>query len=377
MIVLGINYGPDEDPLARARPARPRDDLGLCPPSRLSRADQGPPQAARRLAARRVRRRGQGVRRHRAGAREAARRARRDRLAGQAQQPGLAPLRLLAVPRRDLDRPARSSPTRPRRDHCGSCRACLDVCPTDAFPAPYQLDARRCISYLTIEHQGHIAREFRAADRQSHLWLRRLPCGLPVEQVRADRDARPSCRRATICARRALAELARLDDAGFRRRFAGSPIKRTGRDRFVRNVLIAIGNSGDPRLAALAEERLADASPLVRAMAVWALAPLRGARCHRSASGAAPARRDATRAVARGMARGARLSGACSASASATPRWRSPARCTADGLAGRRHHPRRRQAGPPRRRRLRDARCSRATGRSRTPRRRSPARPTS
>jgi epoxyqueuosine reductase len=169
----------------------------------------------------------------------------------------------------------RIEPDPAETDHCGSCRACLDVCPTDAFPAPYQLDARRCISYLTIEHKGHIAREFREPignrvygcdDCLAVCPWNKFARTASEVQLRAREDLRaPS-----------LAELVQLDDAGFRRRFAGSPIKRTGRDRFVRNVLIAIGNSGEPGLAALAEERLADPSPLVRAMAVWALGRLRG-----------------------------------------------------------------------------------------------------
>jgi epoxyqueuosine reductase len=158
-------------------------------------------------------------------------------------------------------------------DHCGSCRACLDICPTDAFPAPYQLDARRCISYLTIEHQGHIEREFRRPignriygcdDCLAVCPWNKFARAATEAKLRARDDLRAP----------ALAELARLDDAGFRQRFAGSPIKRTGRDRFVRNVLIAIGNSGAPDLAAVAEERLADPSSLVRAMAVWALSQL-------------------------------------------------------------------------------------------------------
>jgi epoxyqueuosine reductase len=164
-------------------------------------------------------------------------------------------------------------PDPPEVDHCGSCRACLDVCPTAAFPAPYQLDARRCISYLTIEHQGHIAREFRRA-----LGNRIYGCDDCLAVCPWNKFARTATE-AKLKARDdlrapALAELVRLDDAGFRRRFAGSPIKRTGRDRFVRNVLIAIGNSGEPGLTAVAEERLSDRSPLVRAMAVWALAQL-------------------------------------------------------------------------------------------------------
>jgi epoxyqueuosine reductase len=169
----------------------------------------------------------------------------------------------------------RIAPDPAETDHCGSCRACLDVCPTDAFPAPYQLDARRCISYLTIEHKGHIPREFRVP-----IGNRIYGCDDCLAVCPWNKFARTASEvllqaRDDLRAPR-LAELVRLDDAGFRRRFSGSPIKRTGRARFVRNVLIAIGNSGDPRLANLAEERLGDPSPLVRAMAVWALARLLG-----------------------------------------------------------------------------------------------------
>jgi epoxyqueuosine reductase len=169
----------------------------------------------------------------------------------------------------------RIEPDPPESDHCGSCRACLDVCPTDAFPAPYQLDARRCISYLTIEHQGHIPREFREPIGNRIYGCDDCLAVCPWNKFA--RTARETRLRARDDLRAPpLAELVRLDDAAFRRRFAGSPIKRTGRDRFVRNVLIALGNSGDPALARLAEERLGDLSPLVRAMAVWALGRLLG-----------------------------------------------------------------------------------------------------
>jgi epoxyqueuosine reductase len=164
-------------------------------------------------------------------------------------------------------------PDPPEVDHCGSCRACLDICPTDAFPAPYQLDARRCISYLTIEHKGHIAEEFRAP-----IGNRIYGCDDCLAVCPWNKFARVASE-TKLQARDdlrapALAELGQLDDAAFRARFAGSPIKRIGRDRFVRNVLIAIGNSGEPALAEIARERLADPSPLVRAMAVWALGRL-------------------------------------------------------------------------------------------------------
>ena len=158
-------------------------------------------------------------------------------------------------------------------DRCGDCRRCLDICPTKAFPAPYQLDARRCISYLTIEHKGPIALEFRKP-----MGNRIYGCDDCLAVCPWNKFAQ-SAREAAFVARddlRAplLAELARLDDAGFRTRFTGSPVKRIGRDRFIRNVLIAIGNTGDAALAAIVRPLLADASPLVRGMAVWALAEL-------------------------------------------------------------------------------------------------------
>jgi len=164
-------------------------------------------------------------------------------------------------------------PDAPGADHCGHCRACLDVCPTRAFPAPYQLDARRCISYLTIEHKGHIPREFRAAIGNRIYGCDDCLAVCPWNKfAQASREARFAARAALE--RPPLAALARLDDAGFRALFRGSAVKRTGRDRFVRNVLIAIGNSGDPALAGEAERLLGDASPLVRAMAIWALSRL-------------------------------------------------------------------------------------------------------
>ena len=158
-------------------------------------------------------------------------------------------------------------------DHCGSCRRCLEVCPTQAFLGPYKLDARRCISYLTIEHKGHIAPAFRAAMGNRIYGCDDCLAVCPWNKF-AQRTAEPAfLPRAELSAPR-LKDLAELDDAAFRRVFAGSSIKRIGRDRFVRNVLIALGNSGDATAAATAERLLADASPLVRAMAVWALARL-------------------------------------------------------------------------------------------------------
>jgi len=159
------------------------------------------------------------------------------------------------------------------RDACGSCRECLDSCPTNAFPAPYQLDARRCISYLTIEHKGHIAREFRVAMGNRIYGCDDCLAVCPWNKFARAGAAHAFQPRAELSAPR-LAVLAELDDAAFRAYFSGSPIKRTGRDRFLRNVMIAIGNSGDAAFADVVERRLTDGSPLVRAMAVWALARL-------------------------------------------------------------------------------------------------------
>ena len=159
------------------------------------------------------------------------------------------------------------------QDHCGSCRACLDICPTRAFPAPYQLDARRCISYLTIEYKGVIAREFREAMGNRIYGCDDCLAACPWNKFAvAAHEAKLMARPRLVAPE--LAELARLDDAAFRKLFSASPVKRTGRDRFVRNVLIAIANSGDRTLAGDAEKLLADTSPLVRGMAVWALTRL-------------------------------------------------------------------------------------------------------
>jgi epoxyqueuosine reductase len=158
-------------------------------------------------------------------------------------------------------------------DHCGSCRACLDACPTDAFPAPYRLDARRCISYLTIENKGPIPHEFR-----EKIGNRIYGCDDCLAACPWNKFARAASE-AKLAARddlRAppLDDLLRLDDAAFRSFFSGSPIKRIGRDRFVRNVLIATGNSGDSSLVDSVRMLLGDASPVVRGAAVWALSRL-------------------------------------------------------------------------------------------------------
>ena len=158
-------------------------------------------------------------------------------------------------------------------DSCGTCRACLDICPTAAFPEPYRLDARRCISYLTIEHKGPIPRELRAAMGNRIYGCDDCLAVCPWNKFAVQgREAKLAARDALRAP--ALAELARLDDTQFRFLFAKTAIKRTGRDRFVRNVLIAIGNSGDPSFVDEAERLLDDASPLVRGAAVWALGKL-------------------------------------------------------------------------------------------------------
>lgn len=161
----------------------------------------------------------------------------------------------------------------PETDHCGSCRNCLEACPTNAFPAPYQIDARRCISYLTIEHQGAIDRELRPLignriygcdDCLAACPWNKFAQSAPVAEMRARPDlAAPE-----------LADLARLDDAAFRTFFSRTAIKRIGRDRFVRNVMIALGNVGGEDAVAVATERLMDRSALVRGAAVWALSCL-------------------------------------------------------------------------------------------------------
>jgi epoxyqueuosine reductase len=161
----------------------------------------------------------------------------------------------------------------PEEDHCGSCRRCLDICPTDAFPAPYQLDARRCISYLTIEHQGQIPRELRRPIGNRIYGCDDCLAVCPWNKfAAAGREAKLQAREELFAP--PLAELAGLDDAGFRRRFSGSPVKRIGRDRFVRNVLVAIGNSGDGTLVPAVTGLLGDPAPIVRGMAVWALGEL-------------------------------------------------------------------------------------------------------
>jgi epoxyqueuosine reductase len=168
------------------------------------------------------------------------------------------------------------APDDPEEDHCGTCRDCLDICPTDAFPAPYRIDARRCISYLTIEHKGPIAREFRGAMGNRIYGCDDCLAVCPWNKyARTAREiALEACIRLTAPR---LTQLAALDDCAFRKMFAGTPVKRLGRTRFIRNVLIAIGNSGngaDSALIDAAQPHLGDPEPLIRGMAVWALTQL-------------------------------------------------------------------------------------------------------
>jgi epoxyqueuosine reductase len=170
---------------------------------------------------------------------------------------------------------------RPEADHCGSCRNCLDICPTAAFPAPYQLDARRCISYLTIELKGPMPRPFRPLIGNRIYGCDDCLAVCPWNKFARDANAAYAPRAGTEAPH--LGELAELDDAAFRARFAGSAVKRIGRGRFLRNVMVAIGNSRDGSLAAAAERATADAEPLVRGHAVWALSRLAPAERFRAA----------------------------------------------------------------------------------------------
>lgn len=159
------------------------------------------------------------------------------------------------------------------KDHCGSCRRCLTACPTEAFPEPYRLDPRLCIAYLTIEHKGPIARDLRAKFGNRVFGCDDCLAVCPWNKfARVSHDLKMVLREDLIGLK--LADLVQLDDAAFRTLFAGTPIKRTGRDRFLRNVLIAMGNSGDRAMIPAILEKLEEPAPLVRAMAIWALSRL-------------------------------------------------------------------------------------------------------
>ncbi|MDP1911905.1 tRNA epoxyqueuosine(34) reductase QueG [Brevundimonas sp.] len=171
---------------------------------------------------------------------------------------------------------AEFEPDPPEGEHCGTCTACLDICPTNAFPAPFQLDARRCLSYLTIEFAGPWPEEFRAATGSRIYGCDDCLAVCPWNKfAAASQEARVQAREALVSPR--LADLVALDDAAFRSLFAKSPVKRIGRDRFVRNVLYAIGNSGDAGLVPAAERLLDDPDAVVRDAAAWAVGRLRAA----------------------------------------------------------------------------------------------------
>ncbi|WP_242219620.1 tRNA epoxyqueuosine(34) reductase QueG [Shinella zoogloeoides] len=161
----------------------------------------------------------------------------------------------------------------PERDHCGSCRACLEACPTDAFPAPYKIDARRCISYLTIEHKGPIDPDLREKIGNRIYGCDDCLAACPWNKFAAAASEMKLVAREELKAP-AIADLLTLDDPGFRTHFSGSPVKRIGRDRFVRNALIAAGNSGDRGLVETCIRLANDAAPVVRGMAAWALSRL-------------------------------------------------------------------------------------------------------
>ncbi len=164
-------------------------------------------------------------------------------------------------------------PDAPHPDTCGTCQACLAACPTNAFPAPYQLDARRCISYLTIEHAGPIPDNLRPAIGNRIYGCDDCLAACPWNKFAAAGRDHKLAERADLIAP-PLAELATLDDAGFRAKFSGSPVKRIGRDRFIRNVAIAIGNSRDPSLLEAAHHLMGDTDPVVAEAASWAVARL-------------------------------------------------------------------------------------------------------
>ena len=263
---------PDGDALAGLGARRPRQCLGLCARPRLSRY-----LMKARLKAARAR----WIAETLAGElkifvdtapvmEKPLARRRRHRLAGQAHQSGLARLRLWLFLGEILPQPG-AAPDAPEADHCGACRACLDACPTKAFPAPYRLDARRCISYLTIEHKGHIPADA-ASGRSATASMAAMiasPCVPGTNSRERARETRFAARAepGTALGGTGCGSTMRVSA----RVFAGSPVKRIGRDRFVRNVLIAIGNSGDGAHRPIAQALRGDSSPLVAEAAAWAL----------------------------------------------------------------------------------------------------------
>ena len=270
VVMLGMSYGPGADPLA-ALAERSRAAISVYAQG-LDYHDiiKSKLKAVARDFAQGERRGCEGVRRYRASDGKAAR-------AGRWASAGRASTRT-SCPRGfgswlflgAIFTTAALRPDTPESNRCGSCRRCLDICPTRAFPAPYRIDARRCISYLTIEHKEQIPLEFRRAMGNRIYGCDDCLAVCPWNKfAQAAREAKFSA--LPGAANPPLAELLPLDDAAFRARFRGSPIKRIGRDRFIRNVLVAAGNSGEPELLAGVLPLLADPSPLVRGMAVWAV----------------------------------------------------------------------------------------------------------
>ena len=274
VVSLALNYAPQSDPTAVLAERRARGDLGLCPGPRLPRGDEEQAQGARPLHLGQLPARLEGVRRHRAPDGETRGAGGRPGLAGQAHQPGVARNSARGCSWAScccrLELPYDS----PESDHCGQCRACLDACPTNAFPAPYRIDARRCISYLTIEHEGPIDEELRPLLGNRIYGCDDCLAACPWNKFAQEAREAAFTPRPALTAP-ALAELATLDDAGFRQRFAGTAIKRIGRDRFVRNVAYALGNSAAPETSLPAiKHLLKDDSALVRDAAAWALSRL-------------------------------------------------------------------------------------------------------
>jgi epoxyqueuosine reductase len=194
------------------------------------------------------------------------------------------------------------APDTPGSDSCGSCTACQTACPTDAFPAPYQLDARRCISYLTIEHAGPIPLEFRRGIGNRIYGCDDCLAVCPWNKFAVAAQANLAFAPRAELVAPGLADLLALDDAGFRQVFAGSPIKRIGRDKMTRNALIAAGNSGEPALLASVAALLDDPAPVVRGAAVWALGRLDPARWQAERSARIAAEADSAVLAEWGMA---------------------------------------------------------------------------
>ena len=274
MIVLGLNYGPEGDPLAILA----RKDRAAI--SAYAQGDDYHDVVKKKLKAvagyifETPWRRSESLCRYRAGDGKAAGAEGRHR-AGRASTPIWC--RANSAPGCSWARSSPRSncrPTKPEEDHCGNCHACLDICPTKAFPAPYRLDARRCISYLTIENKGPIPREFREAMGNRIYGCDDCLAVCPWNKF-ASRAAEIKLQAREELQAPPLAVLATLDDAAFRALFRKSPVKRIGRDRFLRNVMIAIGNSGDHGAGQTgALPRWMIPSPLVRGAAVWALSRL-------------------------------------------------------------------------------------------------------